>query len=396
MISKDSRGFSLIETLMVVALIGVLAAIAVPMSGNTIKFLKLSGDARDLANLTAVAKMRAAASSRSRGSTLTWSAGPSTFRPADKATSAWVTEGGANPLSSTVTFSYGPVATPPPNTQTTIGQAPACLNNAAVAHREYGLHHLQFPRYPGGHHRQPDWAGAIYVTDGNRRLRDHRRGDRLHPHLADELHVDADMDAAMIARLRGEEGTSILEVVIASAILVTLMAGLMSLVGLAISTTENQGHLAARTTEYAQDKMEQLMALTYDDSTSDTRTFPAATAGGTGLAVGGSSNTNAPVAALCRLPRRQRQPVRDDRGRLCRAGRHDTANRLVLPALLAGDAVPSANLKQVTVTATIARGFGGAMKASSTLTVLKSKPLLSHAHPLLAGGLLAASNCWSR
>ena len=57
----------------------------------------------------------------------------------------------------------------------------------------------------------------------------------------------------MIRRARGEDGTSILEVVIASAILVTLMAGLMSLVGLAISTTENQGHLAARTTEYAQD-----------------------------------------------------------------------------------------------------------------------------------------------
>jgi hypothetical protein len=32
------------------------------------------------------------------------------------------------------------------------------------------------------------------------------------------------------------------------------------------------------------------------------------------------------------------------------------------------------NLKQVTVTATIARGFGGANKAVSVLTVLKSSP----------------------
>ena len=32
------------------------------------------------------------------------------------------------------------------------------------------------------------------------------------------------------------------------------------------------------------------------------------------------------------------------------------------------------NLKQVTVTATIARGFGGANKALSVLTVLKSYP----------------------
>jgi len=177
----------------------------------------------------------------------------------------------------------------------------------------------------------------------------------------------------MIGEPRGEEGTSILEVLIASAILVTLMAGLLSLVGLAISTTENQGHLAARTTEYAQDKMEQLMALTYNDSTSDTRTFPAAGSGGTGLAVGGSSNTNAPVALYV--------DYLDDSGNLCGT----TGAACVAPV---GTTPPtgwfyqrcwqvtlvSTNLKQVTVTATIARGFGGAMKASSTLTVLKANP----------------------
>ena len=50
----------------------------------------------------------------------------------------------------------------------------------------------------------------------------------------------------------GEQGTSLIEVMIASALLCTLMAGLMAMAGLAISTTENQGHLAARATEYAQ------------------------------------------------------------------------------------------------------------------------------------------------
>ena len=61
MVSKDSRGFSLIEMLMVVAIMGVLAVIAVPMSSNSIRYLKLSGDARDIANAASVAKMRAAA-----------------------------------------------------------------------------------------------------------------------------------------------------------------------------------------------------------------------------------------------------------------------------------------------------------------------------------------------
>jgi hypothetical protein len=177
----------------------------------------------------------------------------------------------------------------------------------------------------------------------------------------------------MTARLRGESGTTIIEVVIASAILVTLMAGLMSLGGLAISTTENQGHLAARTTEYAQDKMEQLMALSYGDSATDTRVFPAVNSGGSGLTVGGSSTPSSPVALYV--------DYLDQQGNLCGS----TGADCVAPV---GTTPPnrwfyqrvwritqtSANLKQITVTATIARGFGGAMKASSTLTVLKSNP----------------------
>lgn len=99
----------------------------------------------------------------------------------------------------------------------------------------------------------------------------------------------------MTMRMQGERGTSLMEVMVATALLVTLMAGLMSMAGIAISTTENQGHLAARTTEYAQDKMEQLLALVYPDTVSDTVVFPASTSGGTGLTVGGSINPDTPV-----------------------------------------------------------------------------------------------------
>jgi hypothetical protein len=183
----------------------------------------------------------------------------------------------------------------------------------------------------------------------------------------------------VIRRSRGEEGTSILEVVIASAILVTLMAGLMSLVGLAISTTENQGHLAARTTEYAQDKVEQLLALSYGDLTSDTRVFPATVSGAKGLTPGGSSNPDAPVALYV--------DYLEENGDLCVAGNAECAGPV-------GTTPPTGwfykrvwqiddnsthptelptNLKRITVTATISRGFGGAMKASSTLTVLKAR-----------------------
>jgi hypothetical protein len=94
-----------------------------------------------------------------------------------------------------------------------------------------------------------------------------------------------------------ERGTTLVETAIALAILLVVMVGLLSMAAFATSLTENQGHLAARTTEYAQDKMEQLLALAYNDAQTDTSAasiVPPIT-GGTGLAIGGSSNPSSPV-----------------------------------------------------------------------------------------------------
>ena len=190
--------------------------------------------------------------------------------------------------------------------------------------------------------------------------------------MADELLGDAGLDSAMTG---GERGSTLIEVLVSSALLVTLMAGLMSTAGLAVSTTENQGHLAARTTEYAQDKMEQLLALPYGDTMSDTTTFPAANSGGSGLAVGGSYDVDAPVPLYV--------DYLDDQGNLCGT----TGAACAAPS---GAAAPdgwfykrvwrvqalagTANLKQITVASTTARGFGGTSRSASYLTVLKTSP----------------------
>jgi hypothetical protein len=58
---------------------------------------------------------------------------------------------------------------------------------------------------------------------------------------------------------------TLIETCIALAVLFVVAAGLMGLGVIAVTTTENQGHLATRTAEYAQDKMEQLMSLKYGD-----------------------------------------------------------------------------------------------------------------------------------
>jgi len=94
---------------------------------------------------------------------------------------------------------------------------------------------------------------------------------------------------------QSERGVTLIETTIAAAILLVAMLGLLSMGALATVLTENHGHLEARTTEYAQDKMEQLLALAYTDANSNTVVFPAGASGGTGLAVGGSTNTSSPV-----------------------------------------------------------------------------------------------------
>lgn len=168
MLYRDDRGFSLLEMMMVVALLGVLTVIAVPMSGNTIKYLKLSGDARELSNITAVAKMRAAA--RFTQSRLYIDLNGRSFyvQTYDKATSAWVTEGGATSLSNTVVFGFGIVTTPPADTQTTIGQAPACLNTAsppaAIANTACIIFNSR--GIPIDSTGSPTGLNAIYVNDG--------------------------------------------------------------------------------------------------------------------------------------------------------------------------------------------------------------------------------------
>jgi len=92
-----------------------------------------------------------------------------------------------------------------------------------------------------------------------------------------------------------EGGFSLLETTIALGILLIVAAGILPMGILAVTTTENQGHLEARAAEYAQDKLEQLMALRYGNAITDTRVFPAVDAGGSGLTVGGSVDPAAPV-----------------------------------------------------------------------------------------------------
>jgi type II secretory pathway pseudopilin PulG len=161
-------------------------------------------------------------------------------------------------------------------------------------------------------------------------------------------------------------GFSLLETVVALCVVFVAAAGLLPLGVIAFSTSENQGHLSARASEYAQDKLEQLMALSYGDTTSDTRVFPATDLGGSGLTVGGSSNPGGPVPQYVDYLDIDGTLIPSPNGAPPAGWYYQRVWQVTNP---------QANLKQITVTATVARSAGAwALRPRATVTALKTFP----------------------
>jgi Tfp pilus assembly protein PilV len=98
-------------------------------------------------------------------------------------------------------------------------------------------------------------------------------------------------------------GVSILETLIASAVLLIGVAGVMSVFSYSAGTSKGQGDVGTRIVAYTQDKMEQLLSLDFTDNTTDTtsNTYPMP-ATGTGLGGDMAANTTVggtnPAAAV--------------------------------------------------------------------------------------------------
>jgi len=94
-----------------------------------------------------------------------------------------------------------------------------------------------------------------------------------------------------------------LETAIATAVLMVGVVGVMSLFAVSAAMNSDFGEVATRCTEYAQDKMEQLLAIPFTNTTADTintasnpqTDYSNASGHGTGLAVGGSVAPATPV-----------------------------------------------------------------------------------------------------
>jgi prepilin-type N-terminal cleavage/methylation domain-containing protein len=165
----NQRGFTIVEVLAAVGLIAVLCAITIPITMGSIDRNRLRGDAQALNNMVGLAKMRA-----SSGFTRVRLRANLTDRTFlierwNKDDAAWVAVGGVMTLSNAVTFGFGELVTPPPNSQAALELSPACRlgldgdsdaidDTACITFNSRGLPIDGSGLLFGGH--------ALYLTDG--------------------------------------------------------------------------------------------------------------------------------------------------------------------------------------------------------------------------------------
>jgi len=111
------------------------------------------------------------------------------------------------------------------------------------------------------------------------------------------------MEPTTKTRASREGGVTLIETMIAAIILLIGVIAIMRLMGVAIAQNLSQGDVQTRVSEYAEDKMEQLLALSFTDGTTNTTVFPPTSTGGNGLggimaanATVGGTNISSPVS----------------------------------------------------------------------------------------------------
>jgi hypothetical protein len=154
------------ELLVVLAIFGIVAAIAIPAASPAVSGYRLTGAARGIAYNVSLAKMRAAAGFTRARLFANLSDGSYRIEGWDKTATAWVTEGGTTSLPQGSSFSYGAVAEAPPDTQGTLGWATPCLDNAGVVIANSSCVLFNSRGIPIDALGVPIGTDALYITDG--------------------------------------------------------------------------------------------------------------------------------------------------------------------------------------------------------------------------------------
>jgi Tfp pilus assembly protein FimT len=162
---RRQDGFSLVDILAAILVIGIVSAIALPATDSSLAAHRFRADGQAVSNLLALAKMRAAARfSRAR---LFANLGNNSYvmQTWDKTAGTWIDDGGVMQLSRGVTFGFGPIATPPPNTQEEIGLSPQCRDDDDAAIEDSACIVFNSRGVPIDNAGAPTGGNAVYLTD---------------------------------------------------------------------------------------------------------------------------------------------------------------------------------------------------------------------------------------
>jgi prepilin-type N-terminal cleavage/methylation domain-containing protein len=161
-------GFSLLELLLVVGMIGIISAIAVPMYDRTVSGYRTIGAARGLSNAIAVGKIRAAATFRRVRIYVDLSSQSHHLELLDRSVvpAHWTVEGGATQMPTGVTFGFNGMTAAPLNTQPALTQSVPCVqddgtpigNTACITFNSRGV--------PVDSTGAPVTTGGLYISDG--------------------------------------------------------------------------------------------------------------------------------------------------------------------------------------------------------------------------------------
>jgi type II secretory pathway pseudopilin PulG len=169
----QKRGFSYIETMLAVTVASILTAAAIPAARGIMQKHRSNGDVRAVSTSVALAKLRAAANFTHARVYVDRAANTLQVQVWDRTANTWVAEGPLQSLSDGDTFGYGSLSTPPTNTQSAIGQAPACQTDSETAANSTGTISntscliFNSRGVPIDHAGTITGDNAVYLTDGS-------------------------------------------------------------------------------------------------------------------------------------------------------------------------------------------------------------------------------------
>lgn len=163
---RRASGFTVIEVLTALAIAAVVAAMTLPPMSRALADVRIQSDARAIHRLISSTLMTAAAKYTRTRVVADLGAGTLRAQRLDRVSNVWVDDGDVVALSSSVHFGTSTLQEPPPSTQTTLAQSPACLNDAHTPIADTACILFNSRGIPIDGAGSPVGGSALYITNG--------------------------------------------------------------------------------------------------------------------------------------------------------------------------------------------------------------------------------------